>query len=95
MEQPQPTKFAVWLKENRYTDPLFAREMAKELKLEKFSHRTIEKWRLGLAIPRPASIKAIKAITGGAITMETFVEDYRGASGGSGGSGSGDGGVSG
>lgn len=85
MEQTPPTKFAVWLRENRYTDPAFAKEMAKELKLETFSHRTIEKWRLGLAMPRPASVKAIKAITGGAITMETFAEDYRGATDRSGG----------
>ena len=47
--------------------------MAKALNLEYFSHRTVEKWRIGRSIPRPTNMAAIKQITKGEITADSFM----------------------
>lgn len=74
MEHPT-NRFAVWLRENRYTDPQFAAAMAKALETPRFSSRTVEKWRIGKSIPRPRNMGAIKAITKGEITADSFLEE--------------------
>jgi len=59
--------------DNRYSNRQFAERMAEQLGIDSFSERTVEKWRYG-AIPHPKSIAAIKAITEGEITADSFMD---------------------
>lgn len=68
-------RFHKWLIDNRYSNRQFAERMKEQLGVEKFSERTVEKWRYG-AIPSPRNLIAIKAITSGEITAETFAEEH-------------------
>ncbi len=71
-----PNDFHKWLINNRYSNRQFAELMREQLGVSHFSPRTVEKWRYG-AIPHPRSIAAIKAITKGAITADSFMEPAR------------------
>lgn len=65
--------FGVWLWDRRISDRAFAEMMRDELQLEKFSQRTVEKWRYGKRIPRGKNMIAIKKLTG--ITADSFLEE--------------------
>lgn len=66
-------RFHKWLIDNRYSNRLFAERMKEQLGVERFSERTVEKWRYG-AVPHPKNIAAIKAITNGEVTADDFME---------------------
>lgn len=69
--------FPQWLDANRFSNPQFAQELANELEIGQFSPRTVEKWRLGRAIPRKQSMAAILRIAArptmvGRLTADSF-----------------------
>src|SRR5665213_3009173 len=66
------TAFGWWLWKNRISDAQFAEMMAKHLRLETFSKRTVEKWRYGKRIPHGENMKAVKALTG--VTADSFFD---------------------
>jgi DNA-binding transcriptional regulator YiaG len=70
----QPNALAVWLYSQGLSSEQFARAMAEQLGHEKFSTRTVEKWRAGERVPRGPSMRAIMVITDGAVTANDFVE---------------------
>jgi hypothetical protein len=67
------TVFGRHLWENRISDAQFAEMMAKHLRLETFSKRTVEKWRYGKRIPHGENMKAVRALTG--VTADSFFEE--------------------
>jgi len=67
------TAFGRWLWKNRISDAQFAEMMAKHLRLETFSKRTVEKWRYGKRTPHGENMKAVKALTG--VTADSFFEE--------------------
>ena len=67
------TAFGWWLWKNRISDAQFAEMMAKHLRLETFSKRTVEKWRYGKRTPHSENMKAVKALTG--VTADSFLEE--------------------
>lgn len=66
------SEFGEYLWDHRISDRQFAEKMAKELKLDTFSHRTVEKWRYGKRIPNSHHMRVIKALTG--ISADSFLE---------------------
>jgi len=68
-----PTPLGVYLYSNRISSEQFAEMMAKELKLQAFSARTVEKWRSGERIPNSKNMRAIKTLTG--ITADQMLGD--------------------
>lgn len=67
------TAFGQWLWEHRISDAKFAAMLAKHLRLETFSPRTIEKWRYGKRKPNSVNMQAIRAITG--VSADSFYDE--------------------
>ena len=67
------TKLDLWMKQNRYTDRLFAEAISKDLS-RSISARAVYKWRHKLAVPRVAAINAIIRITDNTVTANDFLE---------------------
>ena len=71
------TPLQKWMRDNRWSDPAFAaavnEHLAKEA-VKPISAKSVAKWRRGEGVPRPATQRAIKAVSGGAITADDLVE---------------------
>lgn len=64
-----------WMRENRHTAKTFAELIRIERKLKVFSSRTVEHWMYRQkTTPRDENLRAIKAVTDGAVTADSFVE---------------------
>lgn len=64
------------MRDNRWSDPAFAKAINEILAREghkPISARSVAKWRRGDGIPRPATQRAIKELTGGAVTPDNLV----------------------
>jgi hypothetical protein len=76
---PDPvTTLGRWMAENRYSDPAFAREINARLTkrgLASISHRSVQNWRKGLAVPQAVVAEVIDEITGSAITASIMSSD--------------------
>jgi hypothetical protein len=66
-------KLETWMRENRYSDPAFAREVSKVAN-HIYSARSVENWRRGFSMPRFEAVEAMRAVTAGAVTYEDHVE---------------------
>lgn len=58
------TALAIWMWDHRVSNRDLADMMAKELKVERFSPRTVEKWRYGKRVPVAKNALALRNITG-------------------------------
>jgi hypothetical protein len=66
------TAFGRWLWKKRISDAQFAEMLAKHLRLETFSKRTVEKWRYGKRIPGGVNMRAVKELTG--VSADSFFD---------------------
>lgn len=78
--KPEPkTALGHWMRENRYTDQLFAdlvgNEMIRLGSCKSVTSTAVRKWRLGMAIPRNRSLLAISKVTGGSVTFDSFLQE--------------------
>lgn len=68
-------KLEAWMRENRYSDRLFAVKI-QESSGKPCSRRAVENWRKGIAVPRPEAAAAIKEVTGGAVTYDDHMATF-------------------
>ena len=81
MKPRRRTDLERWMREYRYSDPVFAARVSKELK-STFKRKgvtasAVVKWRLGTSIPRREAIIVIENITDGTVTAASFVHAER------------------
>lgn len=67
-----PTKLDRWMKENRYSDRLFAEKLATVG--VRVSARTVESWRQGRAMPRKKALGGIKTVTNDEVLPNDWIE---------------------
>lgn len=68
-----PNKLDEYIRRNRLTNKLFSDRVAIAMGKKQFSHRTVEQWRTGRAVPRVRAQQAIFKITDGEITPNDFI----------------------
>lgn len=62
---------------NQLTNHIFAEKLAPYMGKRKLSHRTVETWRQGRALPRGIALKAIGILTKDQVTYMDFVKNLR------------------
>jgi hypothetical protein len=67
-----PNKLWRWMRDNRYSDPLFAAEISRR-QPKPVTPKTVFNWRHGIRVPRSASMSTIMAITDNQVTPNDFV----------------------
>lgn len=82
MKPRKRTALEIWMRDNRYSDAVFAAAIEAEIFSETGRHVTISggtvtKWRLGgerAPMPRKLALRAIFKITGGAVDPNSFCD---------------------
>lgn len=78
MKHEPQTVLGRWMRENRYSDQTFADAVNSEIKRlgsqKTVTAAAVGKWRLGTSVPRKVPLRAIGALTEGAVPYESFVE---------------------